>query len=104
MRSEKADTLSLPRFLQIGQDPDATAFLRELDDDLKARHGVRDIVDTVEHRGTLSSDFIMSVSDSDAGDRSLTLEADHWPYTPQTSLSRSHQQADRCAIALMVGR
>ena len=63
----KAEFESPPRFLQIGQDLDATAFLRELDDDLKARHGVRDIVDTVEYRGTLSSDFIMLVIDPVAG-------------------------------------
>ncbi len=34
------------QFIQVGDDPDATAFLMELDDDLKAESGVRDIVDT----------------------------------------------------------
>lgn len=45
--------------MQIGSDADATAFLRELDDDLKEEHGVRDIVDTVEYKGTLTSEFVL---------------------------------------------
>lgn len=32
------------QFIQIGNDEEATAFLIELDDDLKAEAGVRDIV------------------------------------------------------------
>jgi hypothetical protein len=35
--------------------------LRDLDDNLKEEHGIRDIVDTVEFKGALTSDFIMSV-------------------------------------------
>ena len=35
-----------PQLIQIGDDADASDFLRELDDDLKAESGVRDIVAT----------------------------------------------------------
>ncbi|KAF8273662.1 hypothetical protein EI94DRAFT_1715529 [Lactarius quietus] len=35
------------QFVQIGNDPDATEALKELDDDLGPTHGVRDMVDTV---------------------------------------------------------
>lgn len=34
------------QFIQLGNDADAAAFLAELDDDLKADSGVRDMVDT----------------------------------------------------------
>lgn len=34
------------QFIQVGSDEDATAFLAELDDDLKGDAGVRDMVDT----------------------------------------------------------
>jgi len=40
------------QFVQIGDDPDATEALKELDDNLGPMHGVRDMVDTV----TFSSD------------------------------------------------
>jgi len=40
------------QFVQIGDDPDATAFLKKLDDDLP-RHGIRDIVDTTHAKGKL---------------------------------------------------
>lgn len=49
----------LTRFMQIGSDADATAFLRELDDGIRGEYGTRDIVDTVEYKGTLTSEFIM---------------------------------------------
>lgn len=39
------------QFVQIGDDPDATEALRELDDDLAGRHGCRDIVDTTPFSG-----------------------------------------------------
>ncbi|KAH9933451.1 uncharacterized protein B0H18DRAFT_983761 [Fomitopsis serialis] len=34
------------QFVQIGDDPDATEALKELDDGLEQKHGIRDIVDT----------------------------------------------------------
>lgn len=37
------------QFAQIGDDPDATEALRELDDDLVKQYGVRDIVDTTPY-------------------------------------------------------
>lgn len=33
-------------FLQVGEDPEATEFLIDLDDELASRHGIRDMVDT----------------------------------------------------------
>ncbi|KAK4701926.1 hypothetical protein P7C70_g4300, partial [Phenoliferia sp. Uapishka_3] len=48
--------------IQIGDDPDATDFLRELDDDLKAEAGVRDIVATVPFSGRLSTDFVLKAA------------------------------------------
>jgi len=48
-------------FLQIGDDPDASAALAELDDDLQEAHNVRDIVDTRQYAGQLDSNFIMKV-------------------------------------------
>ncbi|WVQ79245.1 hypothetical protein IAT38_001341 [Cryptococcus sp. DSM 104549] len=39
------------QFLQIGNDPEATAALEELDDGLSGVHGIRDIVDTVPYNG-----------------------------------------------------
>ncbi|CAD6569669.1 MAG: hypothetical protein CYPHOPRED_003510 [Cyphobasidiales sp. Tagirdzhanova-0007] len=47
------------QFLQIGSDPDASTFLRELDDDLKSEHSVRDMVDTCAYKGTLDGEFIL---------------------------------------------
>jgi hypothetical protein len=46
---------------KIGDDEDATDFLRELDDDLKAEAGVRDMVDTVPWRGVVDGTFILNV-------------------------------------------
>ncbi|PVF96352.1 hypothetical protein CPB86DRAFT_787101 [Serendipita vermifera] len=40
------------QFIQIGNDPSATEALQELDDDLAARHGIRDIVDTTPYSGS----------------------------------------------------
>jgi len=49
------------QFLQIGDDPGATAYLRELDDDLSSC-GCRDIVDTTPYTGTrLTADMIAKV-------------------------------------------
>lgn len=39
------------QFIQIGNDPDAGEALRELDDDLAGKYGVRDIVDTTLYSG-----------------------------------------------------
>ncbi|KAG9317865.1 hypothetical protein JVU11DRAFT_2093 [Chiua virens] len=39
------------QFVQIGDDRDATAFLKQLDDDLSGSFGVRDIVDTTPYLG-----------------------------------------------------
>ncbi|EJD53671.1 hypothetical protein AURDEDRAFT_110460, partial [Auricularia subglabra TFB-10046 SS5] len=39
------------QFVQIGNDPEATAALRELDDELAKTHGVRDMVDTTPYAG-----------------------------------------------------
>ncbi|KAL8281084.1 hypothetical protein RQP46_006442 [Phenoliferia psychrophenolica] len=46
--------------VQVGSDADASDFLRELDDDLKAEAGVRDIVKTVPYAGRLSTDFLLN--------------------------------------------
>jgi len=48
------------QFIQIGKDQYATQFLKSLDDDLKHKDGVRDIVDTVPYAGSkLTGDFIL---------------------------------------------
>ncbi|KAG8823431.1 hypothetical protein FRC17_009338 [Serendipita sp. 399] len=39
------------QFIQIGSDPSAAEALRELDDDLAGRYGIRDIVDTTPYSG-----------------------------------------------------
>ncbi|SGY94192.1 BQ5605_C037g11635 [Microbotryum silenes-dioicae] len=49
-------------FLQIGSDPDATQFLQQLDDDLKAESGVRDIVDTLTYQGQLTPEFVLKAA------------------------------------------
>lgn len=46
-------------FIQVGNDPDASAFLKELDDDLKESAGVRDMCDTTLYRQRLTPDFIL---------------------------------------------
>lgn len=54
------------QFFQVGNDPEATRALRELDDDLKKNHGCRDMVDMAKkERGSrgqpLTSDEILKV-------------------------------------------
>ncbi|KAJ3480591.1 hypothetical protein NLI96_g8229 [Meripilus lineatus] len=46
-----AGNYPLSQFVQIGNNPKATEFLTELDDDLSRTHGVRDIVDTTPYTG-----------------------------------------------------
>ncbi|OAV90801.1 hypothetical protein PTTG_06090 [Puccinia triticina 1-1 BBBD Race 1] len=51
-------------FVQIGNDPDATRHLIALDDDLKAKHKIRDFVDCTpyqasNHTNVITSDFIL---------------------------------------------
>ena len=47
------------QFVQVGDDPDATAYLQSLDNDLK---GVRDIVDTTPYLGgELTVDMIIKI-------------------------------------------
>lgn len=48
------------QFVQIGNDKDASEYLRTLDDDLAAT-GIRDIVDTTPYIGEISSDMIIKV-------------------------------------------
>lgn len=50
------------QFVQIGNNPEATEFLNELDDDLSRVHGVRDIVDTTPYNGgNLSAELIVKI-------------------------------------------
>jgi len=49
------------QFLQIGTNAKATEFLRKLDDDLKGKYKIRDMVDTVEYKGTLDAEFILQI-------------------------------------------
>lgn len=53
-----ADLASLA--FKIGDDPDASAFLKELDDDIKAEASVRDMVDTVPFTGRFTAEFLTS--------------------------------------------
>lgn len=46
-------------FIQIGDDPDATAFLAELDDDLEDAHQCRDIVDCRQYEGSIDATFVL---------------------------------------------
>lgn len=48
------------QFLQLGNDPDVAKWFRELDDDLKAEAGVRDMVDTAPYAGALTPDFMLN--------------------------------------------
>lgn len=52
-----------PQMVQIGVDEEAAEHLRKLDDDLKAKHNVRDMVDTTlfleRQQATLSEAYIM---------------------------------------------
>ncbi|PLW13441.1 hypothetical protein PCASD_20527 [Puccinia coronata f. sp. avenae] len=46
-------------FVQIGSDPDATRHLIALDDDLKAKHRIRDFVDCTPYQNVITADFIL---------------------------------------------
>ncbi|KXN85735.1 hypothetical protein AN958_10918 [Leucoagaricus sp. SymC.cos] len=48
-------------FVQIGNDPDAAEFLRELDDDISVRFGCRDMVDTTPFDQHQSTEFTRDV-------------------------------------------
>jgi len=68
------------QFVQIGDDPDATDALRELDDELGPVHGVRDMVDTVtfdRDRPEFRTEFLVKVllgqSEIEAKIQSLNL-------------------------------
>ncbi|GAA5989876.1 hypothetical protein JCM11641_001959 [Rhodosporidiobolus odoratus] len=50
------------QFIQIGDDPDAAAFLQELDDDLKPQLGVRDMVDFTPYAGSITPEFILKAA------------------------------------------
>lgn len=48
--------------MQIGNSPEATAFLNELDDGLSQAHGVRDMVDTTPYiGGQLSAEVLIKI-------------------------------------------
>ncbi|KAF3913155.1 hypothetical protein AA313_de0203854 [Arthrobotrys entomopaga] len=49
------------QFFQIGNDPEATEALRELDDELGNMRDVRDMVDTAPWRGSLKGDEMLKV-------------------------------------------
>ncbi|KAF3926802.1 hypothetical protein ABW20_dc0100585 [Dactylellina cionopaga] len=49
------------QFFQIGNDPEATEALRELDDELGNMRDVRDMVDTAPWRGSLEGDKMLKV-------------------------------------------
>lgn len=49
-------------FLQVGDLPEASEFLRSLDDDLEEQHGVRDMVDCRQYEGAMDADFILFVA------------------------------------------
>lgn len=46
---------------QVGNDPEATKALEELDDELSSRYGIRDMVDTVPYQAELTSELIVKV-------------------------------------------
>lgn len=48
------------QFIQVGNDPEATGALRELDDELQGR----DMVDTTPYQGQITSEFLIKVSQS----------------------------------------
>ena len=48
------------QFVQIGNDPEATEALKELDDELE-KEGCRDMVDTTPYAGQVTPDFLMKV-------------------------------------------
>jgi len=49
------------QFVQIGDDPHATKFLTELDDDLKHTYKIRDIVDTTPYAGELTAETLTKI-------------------------------------------
>ncbi|KAI0080872.1 hypothetical protein K474DRAFT_1657379 [Panus rudis PR-1116 ss-1] len=50
------------QFVQIGDDPEATTFLGELDDELRLEYKIRDMVDTTPYTGrSLTSDMLIKV-------------------------------------------
>ncbi|KZT05560.1 uncharacterized protein LAESUDRAFT_624491, partial [Laetiporus sulphureus 93-53] len=50
------------QFVQIGDDPQATEFLNELDNGLSQNYGIRDIVDTTPYLGgRLTADLIIKI-------------------------------------------
>ncbi|KAF8834561.1 hypothetical protein BDN67DRAFT_975920 [Paxillus ammoniavirescens] len=50
------------QFVQIGNDRGATEFLKELDDELSASHGIRDIVDTTPYLDTaLTAEMLIKI-------------------------------------------
>jgi len=50
------------QFVQIGTDPEATEALRELDDDLSAKHGIRDMVDATPYTGqNLTAEIVTKI-------------------------------------------
>ncbi|KAH8924515.1 hypothetical protein BT69DRAFT_1241024 [Atractiella rhizophila] len=64
--AERLDLIHAPltqlgiQFVQIGNDPEATEFLRSLDDELKQTHGLkRDMVDCTMYPGHITGDFII---------------------------------------------
>ncbi|GAA5918882.1 hypothetical protein JCM1841_006657 [Sporobolomyces salmonicolor] len=52
------------QFIQIGNDPEAALFLKELDDDLKPQLGVRDMVDITPFQGSLSANWLLKSIDN----------------------------------------
>ncbi|GAA5931867.1 hypothetical protein JCM3775_000064 [Rhodotorula graminis] len=46
-------------FVQIGNYSDAAEHLRSLDDDLKQKHGIRDMVDTTLFEGACDADYLL---------------------------------------------
>jgi len=49
------------QMFQIGNDPQATEALQDLDDALENRYDIRDIVDTVPYQGEMTADAIVKV-------------------------------------------
>ncbi|KAH9948796.1 hypothetical protein B0H21DRAFT_689433 [Amylocystis lapponica] len=50
------------QFVQIGNNPEATAFLNELDNELSQAYGIRDMVDTTPYTGgQLTADMIIKI-------------------------------------------
>ncbi|KAK0490485.1 hypothetical protein IW261DRAFT_16118 [Armillaria novae-zelandiae] len=47
------------QFIQIGNSSKAARYLRELDDDLRNKYNIRDMVDTTEHHGQLTGEYLI---------------------------------------------